>query len=188
MSRYRSAAVVLVLLVAGCSPSPPPRPGASVSGSTPAQSPEAVLGVAAGSVPVIAELKGLAIPDAPGDAMTVGVKSLRLDANGKTITLRLVFTPAFSSVDPGAVVRLADITPGRQVLPVLLDRAHLKRYRVLGRDDRTGWLSTDGSAGAVDGRSFEAWFVFAAPQDPVSVVEVSVIDAWPPFTDVPVQR
>jgi hypothetical protein len=176
----------LALVSCSSSSSSGTEPPAPTSVGAVATSP-APVSTSAGSIPVIAEQKNLAVPNHSGDTMTVGVRSLTIDPNGTTMTLRLVFTPQFAS-KPGQTVTLGDLAPGTYVLPSLLDRIHLERYDVIGAADGRGFLESPVGTGASNGVPFEAWFVFAAPRDPVSTLEVSVLDAWPPFPNVPVQR
>jgi hypothetical protein len=188
--------LLVVLTVAGCSSSggDKPKAGASSQAATPTTGSPAgptgsagPVGPTASSVPVIAVQRNLPVPNQNGDTMTVGVRSLTVDPNGTTMTLRLVFTPQFSS-KPDQDVTLGDLAPGTYVRPDLLDRAHLKRYDVIAANDKNGFLESASGTGAPNGQSFEAWFVYAAPQDQVSSLEVSVLDSWPPFPSVPVQR
>jgi hypothetical protein len=164
--------------------------GTNSTGSAAAPAPSGNVSVeaAAGSIPVIAEQKGLPVRIDTGsftseDSVTVGVNSLKVDPNGTTMTLRLVFTPSIrSTTDPAKTMSLF-ATSGSY--PVLLDRTHLKRYRVINYGN---YGSDSSDTKATDGKSFEAWFGFAAPQDSVSALELSVNASWPAFLNVPVQR
>ena len=187
----RSVALVTVtvaaMALAGCSGSSSAATG-STAGSTTAATGTVSIGAAPGSLPVIAEQKDLPVrTDAGGftaeDSVTVGVSSLKLDPNGTTMTLRLVFTPSIhSTTDPTKAMSLFS-TDGSY--PVLLDRTHLKRYRVIGSGN---YGSSALDTKATSGKSFEAWFGFAAPQDSVSSLELTVNSSWPSFLNVPVQR
>lgn len=203
-----AAAVLLVL--AGCSSSGgnstpaattnSATAGSGASGSASAVAPEsAAVGVGsgggpAGSIPVIVEQKDLPALDVSGklpsgDTVTVGIRSLAVDPNGKTMTLRVVLTPKLSSKTPDAQVRVYDLFAGTTVnfSPYLLDRRNLKRYDVI-RSAAFQPMSSGLTPGAVNGNSIETWAVYAAPQDPVSSLEVDVRDNWAPFTNVPVTR
>lgn len=195
MSRRRiqaaAAVTVAVLAVAGCTSS-----DGDGDGGRPAKVGEGVRSGPAGSIPVIAEQKDLPTVDVagsftPGDSLTIGIRSLKVDPNGRTMTLRLVFTPKLASKsDANAKVRLYDLFVGGgggNFDPSLLDRANLKKYNVI-RSVGAQPLASDLNTGGPNNNSFEAWAVYAAPQDPVSTLEVSVKDLWPVFTDVPVTR
>jgi hypothetical protein len=186
------AVIVGLVALAGCSSSSngkaSPAPSHSAStGPSSVTTPVASAGTSSPAGPVIAEQKNLAVPNQTGDSMTVGVRSLTVDPGGKTMTLRLEFTPQFTS-KPDQDVTLGDLLPGTYVRPALLDRVHLKRYDVIAATDQNGFLESPSGTGAPNGTPFEAWFVYAAPQDQVSSLELSVLDSWPPFTGIPVQR
>jgi hypothetical protein len=157
--------------------------------AAPAASGSVTVGAAPGSIPVIAEQKGLPvrIDTSSGfttaDSVTVGVSSLKLDPNGKTMTLRLVFTPSITSTTNPANTMSLFATGGSY--PILLDRTHLKRYRVIGVGN---YASDSSTTRAGNGRSMEAWFGFAAPQDDVSSLELTVNSSWPSFLNVPVEK
>jgi hypothetical protein len=191
-----AAALAVSLVLAGCSSSDddPPKPSTTSAGSPTANGGGGTAApTAAGSAPaspvgpIVAEQKNLPMPNRTGDTMSVAVRSLSVDPNGTTMTLRLVFTPQFAS-KPDVNITLADLAPGSYLRPSLLDRVHLKRYDVIAAADRNGFLESDAGTGAPNGVPFEAWFVYAAPQDQISTLEVSVLDSWPPFVDVPVRR
>jgi hypothetical protein len=140
------------------------------------------------SRPVIAEQKSLTVPGRPQDKVDVGLEQIKVDPGGRTMTLRLVFTPHFTTKGPQETVTQYDLHPGWFMLPTLLDREHLKEYSVLSGSGAIRWYESASGTGAQNGHPFESWFSFAAPQDPVTSLEVSVLDSWPPFTDVAVQR
>lgn len=187
-----------VLVASGCSPSDggpsaPATTTTAVTAAAPAARPSS--GVRSGpprSIPVIAEQEDLQTTSTtgkqiPGDTVTIGIRSLTVDPNGKTMTLRLVITPKIGSEPATASVSLYDLFVGGTGLfgPFLLDRTNLKRYDVLrtaGYQPMVSELAT----GAPNGTPFEAWAVFAAPQDQVDTLDVSVKDLWPPFANVPV--
>ena len=211
MSKSLAFAAVALLAVTGCSSSDAD-PTASASGTPTSAAPAAPAGAApaasgtvaapsvgtgsaaAGSIPVIIEQIDLPAVDVTGklnsgDTVTAGIRSLTVDPNGKTMTLRLVFTPRLGSKQPTDKVRLYDLFVGTSLnfAPYLLDRTNLKRYDMI-RSEGAQPMASDLSTGGVNGGSFEAWAVYAAPQDPVTSLEVSVRDNWAPFTNVPVSR
>jgi hypothetical protein len=186
MRNFTVAVPLAALLTLGACSSPDE---SSTSTGSASGSQTAGVAPAAASIPVIAEQKDLPVShQEPGDKVTVGLRSLKVDPNGRTMTLRLVFTPHFASKGPAETVTLSDLNGAFYVLPTLLDRVNLKRYSVLSGGSSGGWYESGSFTGAPNGHPFEAWFGFAAPRDPVSTLEVSVLDEWRPFTDVPVQR
>ncbi|WP_448630460.1 hypothetical protein [Cellulomonas soli] len=123
------------------------------------------------------------VVDQPGDKVTIGVESLVVE--GKTMELRLIVTPLFTSVDADETVSIYDTASGTNWSPTLTDRENLKQYFILSE---TGlrWQTDVVYSAAVSGASvrYQAWF--AAPQDDVDTLDVMITDAWPQFEDVPV--
>jgi hypothetical protein len=120
------------------------------------------------------------------DAATIGVHSLVVD--GDVMTLRLVFTPDFSSVSDSDAVSVYDIVghAGR-FAPMLVDREHLKEYDIVGGAP-TEWTSDTVYTEVTNGEPMVWWGVYAAPEDDIDTVDIRVLDELPEFTDVPITR
>jgi len=164
----RAAAAVAVLTLAGplsaCTAgdrAPAPTPSASVpSAADAADAPPVATGVG-----TLADSRG---------TVDVAVRSLTLDPNGTTMTLRVDFTPHLTDGDGS--MTLSMINDGWFVLPVLLDRRNLKRYSVVEGEGAQDWL-TNKDARTRDGEPLASWFVFAAPEDDVDELALT-IDEW----------
>ncbi len=174
-----------VLALAGCSSG---TSGVGGQGTGARTSGAGAAGAATSTPTVTVEQKNLAVRGRPADKVDVGLESLKIDPGGRTMTLRLVFTPHFTTKGPQDTVTLSDLDDPNYVLPTILDREHLKAYSVLSGSGNVRWYESPSGTGAQNGHPFEAWFGFAAPQDPVTALEVSVLDSWPPFTQVAIQR
>ncbi|WP_043504007.1 hypothetical protein [Georgenia sp. SUBG003] len=126
--------------------------------------------------------------DVPGsdDSATIGVHSLVVE--GAVMTLRLVFTPDFSSVSDAEEVNIYDIVghAGR-FAPTLVDRENLKEYDVVGGAP-TEWSSDTVHTMVTNGEPVVWWGVYAAPEDDIDTVDIRVLDELPEFTDVPITR
>lgn len=201
MHRVSLAAVLLALAVLTCacsSTAPQPTPSGTTSSATTVDGSgigvgenEVAPGAGTGTIEVLQEKENLVAPGGKddNDTVTVGVKSLALDPNGTTMTLWLVFTPSFASLEADDEVRLFDINDPQYLMPTILDRTHLKSYTMPHAIDSEGWFaSSELGTGARNGNSFEAWFTFSALEDDVDTVDVIVVDSWPTFTDIPVTR
>jgi hypothetical protein len=137
----------------------------------------------------------VAIPGTKASHVVVGLESLRIDGGGKTLVLRLQYTPDVADVDLTAGPRLTSPfnvyeLEGRNPLgttPFLVDRRNLKRYDVLYSNGHT-WSTDIFNVGVPTGGALEAYYVFAAPQDAIDTIDVHPTEFWPPFQNVPVQR
>ena len=165
--------VALVLGLAACTPAgqdPAPTAPATAeptattdAGATATPEPEAEV------EPVVATL-----PDGRG-TVDVAVRSLVLDDNGTTMTLRVDFTPHL--VEPEDAMTLSAINGYFFIFPELLDRENLKRYSVItGEGGYQDWL-TNKDATTADGETLSSWFVFAAPEDDVDSFTLTM-DGW----------
>jgi hypothetical protein len=161
--------VVAVTFLSACTgdddPEPaPPTTAATQSGpsasATPTGSPDVE--------PVVATL-----PDGRG-TVDVVVRSLVLDPNGTTMTLRVDFTPHLT--DPEGAMSLSAINRNWFIFPELLDREHLKRYSVIEGEGAQDWL-TNKDAKTEDGEPLGSWFVYAAPEDDVDSFTLTM-DGW----------
>jgi len=115
--------------------------------------------------------------------MDVIVRSLELDDNDTTMTLRVAFVPHLGG---GSDARSLSAMNNYTFLhPVLLDRQNLKRYSVIKGEGPQDWLSND-DATTVDGEPLESWFVYAAPEDPITSITFT-IDSWSvELADIPI--
>jgi hypothetical protein len=120
------------------------------------------------------------------DNATIGVHSLVV--NGDVMTLRLVFTPDFSSVSDSEAVSVYDIVghAGR-FAPMLVDRENLKEYDIVGGAP-TEWTSDTVYTEVTNGDPMVWWGVYAAPEDDIDTVDIRVLDELPEFTGVPITR
>ena len=130
----------------------------------------------------------VAQPDDPDDTATVGVRSLRVE--GDVMVLELAVTPDFASVSDSETLSLYDIWRGvaGSFQPTLLDRENLKRYQVVQGGPGLSFASDNVYTRTVNGQPMRAYAVFAAPEDDIEAIDVVLADAWPAFTDVPVER
>lgn len=171
-----AAVIAVALVLAGCTvealePSAP-------TGSTESP-PEAESADGADAAPI-------AETEANIDLGTVHValRSLTRDANGETMTLRVDFTPDFG--EEGTQMTLSAMNGFTFVRPVLLDRENLKRYSILEGEGSQDWLMNK-DAKTAKGEPLESWFVFAAPEDDIDTISVT-IDEWSiEFPDVPLE-
>lgn len=121
----------------------------------------------------------------PEDTVEVGLVSLTV--SGKIATLQLVLTPRFKSKPAAETIQIFDIYEGSGFNPYLLDLGNLKRYDVVkGSGSRFASDSVD--TRTVNGTSMSAFAVFAAPEDPITTVDVHASDWWPAFKAVAIQR
>lgn len=129
------------------------------------------------------------VPTEPGDSVTVGVRSLRVE--GDVTVLELVVTPDFASVSDSESLSLYEIWRGAasQFRPTLLDRVHLKRYKIVDAGPANEVFATDSVyTETVNGQPMRVYAVYAAPEDDIEAIDVVLADPWPAFTDVPVER
>lgn len=175
-----AAVIAVALALAGCAAEPPSVPAPTASATTEP-------GADAGTAPDGgADAAPIAETEAVVEQGTVGValRSLTRDSNGETMTLRIAFTPDFG--EAGKQLTLSGMNNYFFVFPVLLDRENLKRYSVLEGDGTQDWLmNKDAKTGK--GEPLESWFVFAAPEDDVDTISVT-IDEWSvEFPDVKIE-
>lgn len=173
------AALALSLAVAGCTADTDdaPVPSASADGDA---APGTAEPVEPGELPEIAT----ATATLPAGTVDVVVRSLELDDNGTTMTLRAAFVPHLGG-DPGDTYTLSAINNFFFVHPVLLDRQNLKRYSVIRGEGSQDWL-TNKDASTTEGEPLESWFVYAAPEDDIETITFTM-DAWSvEIPDVPI--
>lgn len=158
--------VVAVLGLTACtSPEPDPEPATSETATADASAsatPEVSV------EPVVATL-----PDERG-TVDVAVRSLVLDDNGTTMTLRVDFTPHLVKPEDG--MTLSMINNFFFIFPELLDREHLKRYSVITGEGPQDWLTNEDTRTEND-ETLSSWFVYAAPEDDVEAFTLTM-DGW----------
>ena len=192
MSRIRTRAAVglaiaSVLLLGACSDgdeAPPPNQQQSAASEEAVESDGDAGAVQFDPEDVIVE-QTYALTERPEDAVTVGIQSLVVD--GAVMTLTMVVTPDFASVSDDEAVSLFDINEETLFRPTLLDRANLKEYSVI-TDGGVAWASDNVETRTRNGTPMRVFATFAAPEDDIDAIEVSVRNVWTPFTDVPIQR
>jgi len=113
----------------------------------------------------------MAASDVGGGTITVGVHDLKVD--GETMLLTLYFTPEFDGEEPLNLFEMHGYGP---LSPVLNDRANLKQYTVLDDDDSGEWATPVGPIGASadSGDTLVWWGYYAAPEDDIDTIAVSV--------------
>lgn len=120
------------------------------------------------------------------DTVTVGVQSLVVE--GDIMTLTLVYTPRFGSIDEDYDLSLYDVlSPDSATRPKLLDRTNLKEYSIIS-DGGDHWATETIGFDAPNGEPVVYWAVYAAPQDDIDVMDIRISQAWPEFTGVPIAR
>jgi hypothetical protein len=127
-----------------------------------------------------------ALGKSPEDSVTVGIQSLVVD--GPVMTLTLVVTPDFTSVSNDAEVSLFDVNEETLFRPTLIDRGNLKEYSVIGTNEGRAWASDNVETRTQNGNPMRVFATFAAPEDEIDTIEVSVRNTWTPFTDVPIEQ
>lgn len=120
--------------------------------------------------------------DTPG-TVTVGLHSLRV-VDG-VMLLELSFTP---DIGDGQTHTLYNMAEGR-ISPTLNDRENLKQYRVLeSGGDAWETNSGPGGRGVLSGQTLGFWAYYAAPEDDIDTISVSVLGSVVQFDDVQIER
>lgn len=122
----------------------------------------------------------------PGDPDSgVRVEVEPLVVQGRTMELRVWFTPDDESLADGDTVNIYEMTGDGDLHPALNDLEHLTQYFVLSETGQ-GWATDTVSADAANGEPvlYQAWF--AAPAQKVESLDLSLVASWAPFEDVPV--
>ncbi|MEE6273314.1 hypothetical protein [Georgenia wangjunii] len=119
------------------------------------------------------------------DEVTVGV--LPLEVEGDVMTLRLVFTPNFASVEDDEPVAVYDMYPNNAMKfrPVLVDRENLKEYSPVS-NMAFDWTASTVELEAVNGEQVVWWGVYAAPEDDIDTFDLRLRDSLPEYTGIPV--
>jgi len=176
------AAAALAALLTSCTGSddPKPEPPASASASASATAPVA-------TPPASTAVVGEATATLSDGDIDVQVRSLTLDPNGTTMTLRVAYTPHFDPPSGLDTASLSALNGYFFLHPVLLDRANLKRYSVITGEGTQDWLTNDDAETSKD-VPLESWAVYAAPQDPVTSMTFT-IDQWGiELPDIPITQ
>ena len=122
----------------------------------------------------------------PGNTdASVRVEVEPLVVQGKTMELRVWFTPDVESLADGETVNIYELTGEGDLRPALNDLEHLTQYFVLSETGQD-WETDNVSAKTVNGEPvlYQAWF--AAPVEEVESLDLSLVASWAPFEDVPV--
>ena len=124
--------------------------------------------------------------DVPNDNLQVTVGLHDLQVQGEVMRLDLSFTPEGGR---SSSYSLWDLAGNSRVLPLLNDRENLKQYSVL-RGGPTDWSSeTDASGTKIEsGQTLMYYAYYAAPEDDIDTINISVIDGLVEFADVEIQR
>lgn len=194
-----TAAVLAAALLTGCS-SPAPTEdtpasssadaangsGGAANGSAAGTQPDSGVGVASADAGTVLAEQDYTLPGTE-DTVTIGVHSLVVD--GKTMTLKLVMTPDFSSVSDNETVSIYDMkgSGAGYFNPQLVDRKNLKEYAVV-RDGPTQWASNSVDTETTNGEPVIWWGVYAAPEDDIDTFDLRVLPGVPEFTNVPITR
>jgi hypothetical protein len=185
-----ASAVVCALALAGCSAlsnaaGPSPAPAAASPAPPQAAAPQAAPSAAppAADAPALASASVPLAPDVGPGTLTFSVLDLSVRGQLTQLTLRLQTS---GSPDPTTRINqlLGSKSVGRVLAPELIDPANLKAYS-----------EADGGIGYADGAqitlasgSGDFTFNYAAPQDPVTALDVAVGSGLPTFHDVPLSR
>jgi hypothetical protein len=183
----RTAAVaVCALALAGCTtPGPAASPAPAPSAAAPAAPQQAAPATAAptAEAPALASASVPLAADVGSGTLTFSVLGLAVRGQLTQLTLRLSTS---GTPDPTLRVNqlLGSRTVSRVLAPELIDPQNLKAYS-----------EADGGIGIGDGvqitlasGSADFTFNYAAPQDPVSALDVAVGSGLPTFHDVPLTR
>jgi hypothetical protein len=123
-----------------------------------------------------------AVPGDPDNEVRVEVEPLVV--RGKTIELRVWFTPDDEMLADGESPNVYAMTGQGDLFPALNDLEHLTQYFVLsetGLDWETDTVRAESNGEPV---LYQAWF--AAPTERVESLDLSLVASWAPFEDVPV--
>lgn len=120
--------------------------------------------------------------------VTAGVHALQVD--GSTMLLTVYLTP---ELDGDGSVNIYQMHGGQVLSPVLNDRTNLKQYVVLSDSDSGAvdgmWSTYGGNSGASasSGQTLVWWGYYAAPEDDIDSISVSVFPGAGEL-DVPIER
>ncbi|WP_456787038.1 hypothetical protein [Cellulomonas sp. P5_C5] len=176
----RSSVVVTVVVLgvlglAGCTGGDDPEP-TGTSTSADAKAP-------GGTVQQAGTVFDATFPVPGNTDAEVRVEVEPLVVTGKTMELRVWFTPEDDSLADGETTNIYEMT-GEDLRPSLNDLEHLTQYFVLSETGQD-W-ETDVFAKTVNGEPllYQAWF--AAPAEQVESLDLSLVASWSPFENVPV--
>ena len=191
--RLPASTAVLALVLAGCSADDAPTEAPTTEQADPTE--KASEAGTADPKPADTATGGTARDDVvdeatytlPGTEDDVTVAVLPLEVEGDVMTLRLVFTPDFSSVGDDEPVDVYDMYPDNlyKFRPVLVDRENLKEYSPIS-DTGIDWTADTTGLSAVNGESVEWWGVYAAPEDDIDTFDLRLRESLPEFADIPV--
>ncbi|PPG27608.1 hypothetical protein [Pseudoclavibacter sp. RFBB5] len=182
-----AATLTSALTLAGCT-APGGSEGGTDGGSGQAQATQGGSGPGATGTPGVESMeKGDIVATQevtlPGDrgTATVEIEALRVD--GQVQTLTMFVTPHLT--DTSGSLSLFHFLDMHGFRPRLVDKANLKEYTTLEKGAEA-WSSDSTATEAGDGETFKAWAVLAAPEDGATSFDVTISDAYPRFTDIPV--
>jgi len=190
-----AALATLMLVTAGCSPSPD-NAGDKAGSSKSSKSADASgkqqdvvdSGAASAGIDPMKPPKPVTSFTAPAPYVKDPEATARFDIysikrQGKLAILTLSVTPTFSTVDPAGLFSLM----GNHLFsPTLIDPVNLREYKVVST--RSGNLSTsDISTKTPSGKPIFVWAAFAAPPANVGSVTLNLYDTLPGIAGVPVQ-
>lgn len=122
--------------------------------------------------------------DLPEDSaeVIVGLHTLRVE--GEVMLLELSFTPQNGRGTYG----FNNLNQGRTLMPLLNDRENLKQYSVLGSGGNR-WASNTTVSGTriENGQTIMYYAYYAAPEDDIDTINISVIDGLVEFTDAEIE-
>jgi hypothetical protein len=188
----RAAAVlVCALALAGCSaagtsPTPAaPTPAAPQAAPAQGAAPQAVpsAGPRTADAPALASATVPLAADVGPGTLTFSVLDLAVRGKLTQLTLRVQ-----TSGSPDPTLRINQLlgtkSVARELSPELIDPANLKAYSEA--DDGIGII--DGIGITLANGTADFTFNYAAPQDPVTALDVAVGSGLPTFRDVPLSR
>jgi hypothetical protein len=173
------AAVAVAILLTSCTGGDP-EPAPPSASATPSPSASQVASQVEST-----EVVGSATGTVEKGNVEVAVRSLTLDPNGTTMTLRVAYTPDFVAEEGVETFGLSAMNGYFFLHPVLLDRTNLKRYSVIKGEGPQDWLANDDAKTRV-GEPLEYWAVYAAPEDPVTSMTFTIDEWGVEIPDIPI--
>ena len=184
LSRGLAGAALCILAVTGCSS---PQDSDSKSGDSSADGAGGKDGAKADVEEIdpndLIVKQDVKVPGSKENEATVGVSSLEVD--GKTMTLTLVVTPHFRSVEDDESISIYDVWGENKFAPQLIDTDNLKVYSPIS-DSYKSWASSSVFTKTTNNQPVTAWAVFKAPENDIDSVDIRLQESWPKLTDVPI--
>lgn len=123
----------------------------------------------------------------PGSDEEIELRIFPIEVRDQVQVLKIAVTPTSPISGSNGTKSLFSILGNSSFRPQLTDRENLKVYSVISQGPND-WSIDPVEAKAARSETIIAWAIYAAPEDDVEAFDVSVLDSWPTFTDVPVQR